>query len=200
MRSPSSQSTPSETAALTTALKEWSVAVEALANGDTILLLRKGGIKEAKGKFSADMDRVVLFPTFEHQKPALLKPAYRDAVQPVETGWHPDSITLKAWADITDIFLTNDADKVAALSEFHIWLPNLAQERLKWKPKQPLYVLALRAYRLQNPIHLPWDAAYGGCRSWITLNESISIEGSTATMTDADYQAQIKAISDTLEV
>ncbi|TVQ05475.1 MAG: DUF1802 family protein, partial [Leptolyngbya sp. DLM2.Bin27] len=30
-------------------LKEWQVAVTALRQGETILLLRKGGIREAKG-------------------------------------------------------------------------------------------------------------------------------------------------------
>ena len=74
---------------LTTALKEWSVAIDALAQGKTILLLRKGGIKESQGKFSAEANQAVLLPTFEHQKPELLKPQYRDAVKPVEQGWHP---------------------------------------------------------------------------------------------------------------
>ncbi|MGC1218532.1 MAG: DUF1802 family protein, partial [Phormidesmis sp.] len=59
---------------ITAALKEWSVAVDALAAGETILLLRKGGIKEDNGQFSAQADRAMLFPTFEHQRRDLLKP------------------------------------------------------------------------------------------------------------------------------
>lgn len=181
---------------LTTALKEWSVAVDALAQGETILLLRKGGIKESQGKFTAEAQQVVLFPTFEHQKPELLKPQYRDAVQPVTPGWHPETITLKAWANITHIFLTDDALKVEALSAFHIWQPNLAQERLNWKPKQPLYVLALRAYRFPEPIVLTWDAAYGGCRSWVPLKTGIEVnEGVQAAVTEADYALKVEAIA-----
>ena len=130
---------------INTALKEWSIAVDALAAGETMLLLRKGGIKEVGGRFCAQAEQVVLFPTFEHQKPELLKPQYQSAVQPVEQGWHPQTITLKAWAKVTNIFLTYEADKVAALADFHIWQPSLAQTRLKWKAKQPLYVLTLRA-------------------------------------------------------
>ncbi|MEM6449539.1 MAG: DUF1802 family protein [Cyanobacteria bacterium P01_D01_bin.105] len=182
-----------------TALKEWSVAVDAIASGKTILLLRKGGIKETKGKFSAEAERVVLFPTFEHQKPELLKPEYRNAVKPVQTGWHPESITLKAWADITHIFLTHDAEKVAALSDFHIWQPNLAQERLKWKAKQPLYVLALRAYRLVSPMTVAWDEAYGGCRSWVTLTAPIEAKSREAAIAADAYQAQVDAIASILD-
>ena len=184
---------------LTTALKEWSVAIDALAQGETILLLRKGGIKESQGKFSAEADQVVLFPTFEHQKPELLKPQYQSAVKPVTKGQHPETITLKAWADITHIFLTDDADKVAALSAFHIWQPNLAQERLKWKPKQPLYVLALRAYRFSEPITLSWHESYGGCQSWLSLANEITVDkGERAAMDEAEYQEQVKEISQVL--
>lgn len=187
-----------------TALKEWSVAVDAIAGGKTILLLRKGGIKEQQGRFSAEAERVALMPTFEHQRPELLKPQYRAAVEPVSPGWHPQALTLKAWAEITHIFLTEDADRVAALSAFHIWQPQLAQERLNWKPKQPLYVLALRAYRWIEPVTMPWDAAYGGCRSWVTMAESLETGDETGggvsevAITDADYRAQIAAIQKVL--
>ncbi|MEL6157843.1 MAG: DUF1802 family protein [Cyanobacteria bacterium J06627_32] len=177
------------------ALKEWSVAVDALAEGDMMMLLRKGGIKEAQGRFSAQAENVVLFPTFEHQQPALLKPQYQAAVKPVEQGWHPRTITLKAWAAITDIFLTRDADKVAALANFHIWQPQLAQDRLRWKASQPLYVLALRTYRLAKPVELPWQASYGGCRSWITLAEPLPVSRDMPVMSDRDYQQQVGAIA-----
>jgi len=41
----------STTKTLSHALKEWSVAVEALEAGKTIMLLRKGGIREASKNF-----------------------------------------------------------------------------------------------------------------------------------------------------
>lgn len=179
---------------LKTALKEWAVAIDALAQGKTIVLLRKGGIKEHQGRFSAEADRAILFPTFEHQRPDLLKPEYRKAGAPVVSGWHPETITLKAWADITHIFLTDSADEVAALSALHIWQPQLAQERLKWKPGQPLYVLALRTYLLAKPIVVSWQKAYGGCRSWIALTESIETERDRPAIADAEYPEQIAAI------
>ncbi len=189
---------------ITTALKEWSVAIDALANGETMVLLRKGGIKEQQGKFVAQAKQVLLFPTFEHQQRDLLKPDYQAAVYPVEPGWHPQAITLKAWADITHIFLTDEADKVTALSAFHIWQPQLAQSRLKWKPKQPLYVLALRVYRLAGPVRVPWQAAYGGCRSWIELEPGIEVDtevGSRekeAAIATPQYLAQLNALKSAL--
>ena len=185
---------------LSTALKEWSVAVDALASGEMMLLLRKGGIREQKGHFSAEAEQVVLLPTFEHQKPELLKPAYRSRVSKVESGWHPRIIQLIAWAQITRIFLTHDAEAVAALSAFHIWQPELAQERLKWKATQPLYVLALRTYRFAQPIDLPWEKSYGGCRSWVSLAQKIEMNEAMATpaMSDEDYGRRLDAIAGVL--
>lgn len=170
------------------------MAVDALANGEMMVLLRKGGIREQNGKFSAQANRAVLFPTFEHQKPALLKPAYQDLVAPVSAGWHPETIALKAWAEITHIFLTTKAEKVAAIADFHIWQPQLAQERLKWKPKQPLYVMALRVYPFSKPVIIPWQTSYGGCRSWITLAEDLKIDETQPILSKSDYDAKIQAI------
>lgn len=183
---------------LTAALKEWSVAVDALANGETILLLRKGGIKETQGQFSAESKQAILFPTFEHQKPALLKPKYQTSVASVESGWHPESILLKAWADITHIFLTKSIEQVDALSDLHIWQPQLVRERLKWKTAQPLYVLAMRVYLLQDPIEIAWNSSYGGCRSWISLEKSIDCNHQQTVLSDDTYRSQIEDISNRL--
>ncbi|MEL6555546.1 MAG: DUF1802 family protein [Cyanobacteria bacterium J06621_11] len=185
---------------ITAALKEWSVAVDALAAGKTILLLRKGGIKEEKGRFSTESDKVILFPTFEHQKPHLLKPKYQNQVTPVESGWHPKIIRLTAWADITHIFRTKSLEQVNALSDFHIWQPQLAVERLKWKANQPLYVLALRVYGLDETIELEWKKSYGGCRSWIGLEEEIRCDESNAAIAETAYRNQVEAISNILSV
>ena len=184
-----------------TALKEWSVAVDAIAQGSQIILLRKGGIKEDQGRFRTQADRVVLFPTFEHQEPELLKPDYQSSVTPVASGWHPKKITLKAWAQITHIFLTTEADKVAALNDFHIWQPQVIAERLKWKPKQPLYILALRAYHLENPIELTWNSElYGGCRSWVSLDRSVEADAERPAIESNAYSAWIKQIEEIVSI
>lgn len=154
---------------LVAALKEWAIALEALCAGDTILLLRKGGIREGGGRFSVAQSRVLLYPTYEHQQPHLLKPPYAAQVQPVPSGWHPETVAIAAWADITHIFQITTAETVDALLPFHIWTAALAAERLKWKPQQPLYVLLLRVHRLAEVLNLPYQEAYGGCKSWIDV-------------------------------
>ncbi|UBF24880.1 DUF1802 family protein [Kovacikia minuta CCNUW1] len=152
------------------ALKEWKVAVDALEQGEMILLLRKGGIREVSGNFALAHDQALLYPTFEHQKPHLLKEKYARQVAPVEPGWHPESVRIGAWAVITHTMQVSEPACVDSLLPFHIWNREFMIERLKWKPRQPLTLLLLRVYRLASPHMLAYDPGYGGCKSWISLN------------------------------
>lgn len=182
------------------ALKEWDVAINALAEGETIMLLRKGGIREVNGTFEVPHRDVWLYPTYEHQKPNLLKPEYAKQIQPVDSGWHPESVMIRARATITHVIEVTEPEVVDALVPFHIWTSDFATERFRWKPRSPLYILLLRVYRLPNIITIPFDDAYRGCKSWMTLmlpqdaqplDTALNAE---PVLTDAEYQTQVNAI------
>ncbi|HEY9878380.1 MAG TPA: DUF1802 family protein [Leptolyngbyaceae cyanobacterium] len=180
--------------ALSEALKEWAVAIDALLRGDQILLLRKGGIREEKGHFAIKADRILLFPTYEHQQPNLVKEPYRQAVSTVESGHHPATIAIAGWAEITHSIPLEQASPVFSLEPFHIWSEQFVQERWAWKPNRALNVLLLRSHRLSTPVSLPYRPEYGGCRSWITLADSVSLAGSHAVLSEEVYQAQVQQI------
>jgi hypothetical protein len=158
-------------------------------------LLRKGGIREENKRFEVAHRQVLLYPTYEHQKPHLLKPEYGDRVTPVTSGWHPDSVKIGSWAQITDIFKVSQAETIAALSEYHIWTENFARDRFHWKPQQPLYLLLLRVYHLREVVNLPYRQAYGGCRSWIEIETPISLDSSTSVLSDRDYHNRVQTLS-----
>ncbi|HEY9622124.1 MAG TPA: DUF1802 family protein [Crinalium sp.] len=180
----------------THALKEWAVAVDALLNGEAIALLRKGGIREEKGHFSVEHHRIWLYPTYEHQKPELLKSPYAQQVQLVPSGWHPEHVPVQGWADITHIFQLDSAAAVSALSPFHIWNEQFVAERFHWKPRQPLYVLLLRVYRLAIAQTIPYRSEYGGCKSWIDLNVDLEsqLSASQPALTHDQYQQQVQNV------
>jgi hypothetical protein len=178
----------------TNALKEWGVAVEALEQAKTIMLLRKGGIKEEGNHFRVTYEQILLYPTYEHQQPNLLKTEYADQVKPVTSGWHPETVPISSWAKITDILQVSEQSTIAALLPYHIWNEQFATERFNWKPRQPIYVLLLRVYRLLEPLKISYHQEYGGCRSWINLVESISIEDIEAVLTDEEYSKQVREI------
>ncbi|WP_449420409.1 DUF1802 family protein [Phormidium nigroviride] len=169
------------------ALKEWNVAINALENGKTIMLLRKGGIREQGGHFNLIHKQILLYPTFEHQQPDLLKPEYASQVKVVESGWHPETIRIGSWANITDAFLVAYEPAIVALFPYHIWNQKFVSERLKWKSNQPIYILLLRTYQLAEPQEILYRQEYGGCRSWIDLAEPIAIDNSLPILSDRDY-------------
>lgn len=175
-------------------LKEWAVAVDALEAGETIVLLRKGGIKEEGNHFKVAHKEILLYPTFEHQQPHLLKPEYADKVSPVRSGWHPETVRIGAWAKISDILMVSFEPSIKALLPFHVWNEQFVSDRLKWKPRQPIYVLLLRTYKLSQPQEIPYRPEYGGCKSWIDLVEPISITSAVPVLTDAEYNKQAIAI------
>ena len=181
---------------LSFALKEWAIAVEALTAGATILLLRKGGIYERGGRFQLQSDRALLYPTYEHQKPTLLKTTYSDRVEVVASGWHPETVELRSWAWVTAILPVASESVLDGLLPYHIWNATFARERWRWKPHLPLYLLLLRVFRLPHPVRLAYRKEYGGCRSWIELAEPIAIAGSQPILSDASYRETAGAIVD----
>ena len=176
------------------ALKEWLVAINALESGKTIMLLRKGGIHEKNARFQVAHAQILLFPTYEHQQPFLLKSDYTNLVCPVTPGWHPETVAISSWAEITDVLPITEESTVKALLPFHIWNEHFISDRLKWKSHQPLYVLLLRTYKLPQAQEIPYLSQYGGCKSWIDLAQPINIQGSTPVLSDQAYSKIVAEI------
>src|SRR5882672_7459112 len=59
------------------AFKEWAVTVRALAEGEQLLTLRKGGIRETGKHFRVEHDRFFLYPTFDHQRYDLVRASHQ---------------------------------------------------------------------------------------------------------------------------
>jgi len=69
------------------AFKEWAVTVRALAEGEQLLTLRKGGIREPDKHFNLEYDRFFLYPTFDHQRPDLVRQSHRpELLRALEEG------------------------------------------------------------------------------------------------------------------
>lgn len=179
---------------VTWALKEWDTAVTALLKGQTILLVRKGGIREQQGRFQVVSHQVVLMPTFEHQKPELIKPEFQPLVKPAPPKETPDAISFAGWAEITHGFTLPSTEAALDLVPDLIWTGQFVQERLQWQSERPLYGLLLRAYRFNKPVSKPWHSGYRGCRSWVEVGSSVAVDNSTPALTEADYQHRVARI------
>ena len=146
------------------------MVVRALVSGEQILDVRKGGVREDNRHFDLQATRLWLCPTAEHQKPELLKPAYRRWLDDSIAATPSDgSIRVEAWADVVSVATITDSEELGKLASRFIWTTDYAGSRLSWKKRDPLWVLALRAHRLLEPITVPWREEYRGCASWVDL-------------------------------
>ena len=177
------------------ALKEWAAFVSALQLGGQLLILRKGGIREEGKKFIPAHPSFLLFPTYEHQKKELLKPPFQANVTLPPNGAKPQTVTLTHWAKLHEAIEISEESDLESISPFHIWSDGYAHKRLRWKPRQPLWLLILRVYRLGQTQSIPNLPSYGGCKSWITLQDPIPLGELAPVMSQDKFDnsvAQIK--------
>lgn len=173
---------------LPTALKEWKLVTDALAVGRQAILLRKGGIYESGGEFTVEHRQFVFFPTYVHQNLAMLKP---DAQAGFEArSAEPEKVVLAAAGEVTNIVQVRSRAQVDQLDGEHVWAPPLIDMRFNYKPKNPLYLLLVRAYRLAAPVSVDNTPAYAGCVSWVPMDAPVSTAGAVPALDDASYQAR----------
>ena len=168
------------------ALKEWAVAVKALENGETALVVRKGGIREKS--FAVKDSRFLLLPGYEHQRPELLKPGFADLMNEIPDLADDGPLRFSSFAEVKGAYEISEAESLEAVGPYHMWSSEYAESRFKWRPKKPLTVLVLRTYLLPEPVVLPYSEAYGGCKSWIELEEPVSVEGARPALGDGEFE------------
>lgn len=177
------------------ALREWAVAIRALEEGRQIIVLRKGGIAEETKEFKLESPHFYLFPSYEHQKTHLVKTESRDAVNETqaEAAMLSDQVRITAYAEVTEDIEITDIDMLHRLEEHHIWTEDYAEERLKWKRTKPLHMLILRVYKLDAPVIIPMLDGYGGCKSWLWIEDMSSLP-MKPVMSDNAFQQQVDVI------
>jgi len=159
-----------------TALKEWSAVIDALAHGRQIVLIRKGGI--ADPKFGVEADRFYLYPTFFHQA----------------EGVEPTEVTIGYWAEVVKTWRISEQEWLYRL-EPHVVMPRETLDaRYRFRPDQALYVIAVRTFALAASVTVPVKKEYLGCRSWVSVDEEIDVDGSRAAMMDSQLNDRIAAI------
>jgi hypothetical protein len=159
---------PQPPARLPYALKEWSIVCDLLQEAKLALLLRKGGIHESSGPgvFELEHPWFALFPSWAHQKPEMIKPEHRPRVQVIA---EPPSIPLNAFAHAARIWQIHSRASFDHLEPLHCWTKAQIDMRFDYKPQNPLYLMAVRVYRLPLPATIPNHAEYAGCKSWVPL-------------------------------
>ncbi|MEX2599362.1 MAG: DUF1802 family protein [Dehalococcoidia bacterium] len=181
------------------ALKEWAVAIEALGEGRQALIIRKGGIREDNGHFEVKFPEFLLFPSFEHQQADLLRPEYAQELgHALNAAPDSDSLTFTHFATVHKAFPVTEAVELQTLAPHHIWTQEYAEKRLRWKPKVALTAMVLRVYALPEPARVPIRPEYAGCKSWLQLLDTVTVDAVVPAMPDDAFAAEAKAIDDAM--
>lgn len=195
------------------AFKEWAVTVRALAEGEQLLTLRKGDIREPDESFQLEHDRFFLYPTFDHQRTDLVRESHRpELARALEEGvWsdgepspsamlrgaeisQPDRVRIRAWAEVAAQYTVTDRRAVDALSPFYVWTPDYAEKRLNWRRHHPLHVVVLRTYRIPRPVTVKIRDELGAGRSWLEITRDLPFEG-TPVLSDEEFERASEEIA-----
>jgi len=199
------------------ALKEWAVTVRALAEGEQLLTLRKGGIREENRHFEIEHDRFFLYPTFDHQQGRHVRESHRPELgRALEEGvWadgepplnglgydagieQPDRVRIRAWAEVAGHWTIDDPRCVDALSPYYVWTTDYAEKRLAWRRRHPLHVILLRTYRIPRPVTVKVRDEHNGGRSWLEITRDLPFEG-TPVLCDDEFDRATEEIQGIIE-
>ncbi len=149
------------------ALKEWATVLEAMARGEQLVLIRKGGLIEPGSGFTLQAETFVFYPTFEHQAVQYLRPEFAGSFDAAVQRRAPEGfVAVELAGQAVASTVTPDAAVVERLRPYHIYNDAFLTQRLKWQSDTPLTVVVGRAFRLTEPLRITGKPQYSGRKCW----------------------------------
>jgi len=182
-----------------TALKEWAVLVDAMARGEIIAMVRKGGIREQRAGFSVRHDRFLFYPTYFHEKANELAPRFvhrLDASHARRPA--PGFIRIEHAADVVGVWPVTELEPLRAIEGMHGLDWSAVESRFHYKNRPGVHVVAVRVSRLGAPVTIPEARRYQGCVSWVELDEPIDVSNATPVLDDASLLMRVSALKNAI--
>jgi hypothetical protein len=182
------------------AFKEWAVITDALLRGEQLLIFRKGGLREGPGGFQLEHPEFLFFPTLFHQQRESVVPSGQARYDALVPHW-PAADVLRV-PGFARVIAWRRLDSLAAAERLrgqHIWRDEVIASRFDWGRSKEIHVLAVRAFRLPEPVELPMRPSYGGCKSWIELEEEIGTGAARPALDEAAFSEQLRQFEAALE-
>jgi len=146
--------------------------IDALGRGEQVILIRKGGI--ADPKFGVEAERFYLYPTYFHQQQS-----------------EPSLVTITHWCEVVTTWRVHAIEPLVPL----VVIPRDALEaRYRFRPDQALHVIGVRTSALRNPQTIHVKPEYLGCRSWVSVDDEIDVEGSLPALTETELEARLNRV------
>ena len=164
-----------------TALKEWSNVIDALGRGEQVILIRKGGI--ADPAFGLEAERFYLYPTFFHQQQG-----------------EPSEVTITHWCEVVRTWRVTDLEALHRLESLVVLPREVLETRYRFRSDQALHIIGVRTFALARPQTIAVKPEYRGCRSWVSVDDEIDVDGSRAVLTDAELEQRFSVVSSQLSL
>ena len=181
-----------------TALKEWAAAVDALARGAVVALVRKGGIRETRAGFAVRHDRFLLYPTYFHENDAGLAPrlltGHRDVAPRA-----PGMVHVTHVAQVAHVWHATALGPLRHIEAEHPLAWPAVDSRFHYRGTPGVQVVAVRVARLPTPANVPELPRYRGCVSWVELGQDVDVGGAVPVVADAEFAQRVASISHHLE-
>ncbi|PYI87048.1 MAG: hypothetical protein DME26_07455 [Verrucomicrobia bacterium] len=175
------------------AFKEWAIVIDALGEGEQIIVLRKGGIAEGRGGFKVEHEKFLLLPTLFHQQRESVVPAAQARFDRIAPNFPAkDQVRLEFFAEI---LAWRQLDSLAAVEHLrgqHIWRDEVVAQRFDWGRTKNIFALAVRVFRLPQAAEFPMLPSYGGCKSWVELETDVPIGGGRPVLSDAEFMMKLR--------
>jgi len=176
------------------ALKEWAVICRELAEGRQFIVVRKGGIREPASGFSVEQREFFLFPTYVHQNEDELVDAARAALPDVARAAPPAGLLhLDLYAEVAAVIEVTELEALRRLDGQHALAWSAVERRFNYR-RAGLHVMALRIFRLSEPLRVENLARYDGCRSWVALEAAYPTAGGHPVLSETEFHRRLSAL------
>jgi hypothetical protein len=179
-----------------TALKEWAVLCDALAGGEIVAMVRKGGIREQRAGFAVRHDRFLLYPTYFHEKAAELQPRFAARVNDSGATRPPAGIIrITHVADVAAVWHVRDLESLRAIEPLHGMAWPAVVSRFEYRGNPEVRVVAIRVSRLRDTHDVPETRRYQGCVSWVELDDAIDVAAAVPVLDPALLDARFARLT-----
>lgn len=112
----------------------------------------------------------------------------------------PAQVRLEFVAEVVEWSLLDSLAAVERLHGQHIWREDVIRNRFDWGGSKCVYALAVRVSRLSAPVALPMLPSYGGCKSWIDLEQEVETAEATPVLDAEHFSEKLRRFQSVLFV
>jgi hypothetical protein len=182
-----------------TALKEWAVLVDAMARGDIVAMVRKGGIREQRAGFAVRHERFLLYPTFFHESAAEVAPRFADSLALAHAGRPVEgTIRIGYVAEVAGVWHVTELERLRQVNDEYGLAWPAVEGRFHYRGRPEVRLVAVRLAALAAPADVPEIRRYAGCVSWVELDTGVDVSGARAILPPDQFGARLRRLRSAL--